>query len=584
MKKLFLIFVFLIFAISNSYDAFAQIETEVRNFPKNSQNQEFQLKSSRLIHDEKIGSKVFEIEVLQAGNYWLSAFFMPTYEKDTLNPIQVFLDKENKPIGTLQAAKNGWQATFLKSEDNRNDKSIYLNKGIHHLVFTSNNEDYPLVDDIKLAQAKTNALISESEYQNFQNPLTKSSIVSPNKSGGITPQIVLPNPNGNYQHDIDTQINYTFWLPIYLTYGSVITLETKNSSGADPVLYLFNADNPNNGSWVNDNFSGVESKLTVGIPATGNYIILIRASNTNISGTCNLWKDGALWISGCDVAGKNWTVPVKNGIPTNAFTCKLTGSPNPDTRIYVAPSATTPIKAYNDDYVGTGNFAWGNASRVKGVYNTGFVLATTRIANFPTCTADVYMNVEPSNLYTSEPNLYPNAKVDDIMKSGSGASYNCFAWVGGVTNKYFTTWDDYWDWYDAVPIQSMDRFLGNNPPRYAGAYTYTRSGATANNSEIDIWGFTNEAHARHASIRKPGNNHPHGYDWESKGGSFDRTMHPRYDIGGLAFGSVIYNYRYTGQMAMRFTTTEPNITFEESIQKGYSRIEKNFLNEEEKKS
>jgi hypothetical protein len=102
------------------------------------------------------------------------------------------------------------------------------------------------------------------------------------------------------------------------------------------------------------------------------------------------------------------------------------------------------------------------------------------------------------------------------------------------------------------PLAGFDKYYSNSPMRYPGAWNYSRTGATAANAVVDLW--KTAADYTHASVTMPGNNNPHGYDWESKPGSFDRTLHPRNALTNANwYGSVSNYYKFTGTYAFWLT-------------------------------
>ena len=89
----------------------------------------------------------------------------------------------------------------------------------------------------------------------------------------------------------------------------------------------------------------------------------------------------------------------------------------------------------------------------------------------------------------------------------------------------------------------------------------------------------------HASVTKPGNDNPHGYDWESKPGGLMRTFHPRDALSNLnpnGYGNIVTYYRYTGVNAARISADSKDISLEESIEKGLSVMDKVEFDLEEK--
>ncbi|GFO97484.1 hypothetical protein ig2599ANME_1688 [groundwater metagenome] len=346
-------------------------------------------------------------------------------------------------------------------------------------------------------------------------------------------------------------------------------------------MFLFNYNDPvNGGSWSDDDGGvGYQSKISVTIPNTGTYYLLLRSYSSSYPGTSDLYKDGSLYASNVALAGtKVYCGGIsKTGI-LNYFTAKLTG----DSRLWLEDSSSWPgkIKGFNDDYAGSGDFYWGLASRVKKQFSPAinYALVSSYSSYNPTGTADLYMKLDNSDIMSS----FENLKADDAIKSApASGTYNCISWSGGITNAWHWPPSPSSPWYDPNPLTAFDKYYGNNPSRYSGAWTYTRSGATESNSVVDLWAKSGVY--THGSVTKPGNDHPHGYDWESKPGSLMRTLHPRYALRGDSYGNVVAYYRWSGTYASgAFSQATGGMTFEESIERGLTQIEKVELSKDEK--
>ena len=62
---------------------------------------------------------------------------------------------------------------------------------------------------------------------------------------------------------------------------------------------------------------------------------------------------------------------------------------------------------------------------------------------------------------------------------------------------------------------------------------------------VALWGQNGSNYFTHASVKKPANDQPHGYDWESKGGiSYDRFFHPKDALVG--YGEIQHYYMKSG--------------------------------------
>lgn len=346
-------------------------------------------------------------------------------------------------------------------------------------------------------------------------------------------------------------------------------------------MFLFSASDPvNGGSWSNDDWgNGYQSKISATITNSGTYYLLLRSYSSSYPGTSDLYKDGSLYASNVALAGTNvYNGGISKTGTLNYFTAKLTG----DSRLWLEDSGSSPgkIRGYNDDYPKYGDFNWGLASRVKQQFSPSinYALVSSYSSSNPTGTADLYMKLDNSDITSS----FPNLKADDAIKSAPASwTYNCISWSGGITNAWNWPPSVGSPWYDSNPLAAFDKYYGNTPSRYAGAWTYTRSGATESNSVVDLWALSGTY--KHASVTKPGNDHPHGYDWESKPGSLMRTFHPRYALSGNDYGNVSNYYRWSGTYALAASGQETGgITFEESVKRGLTVIEKVELSGDEK--
>jgi hypothetical protein len=135
------------------------------------------------------------------------------------------------------------------------------------------------------------------------------------------------------------------------------------------------------------------------------------------------------------------------------------------------------------------------------------------------------------------------------------------------------------------PLASFDNFYAANP-RYGfdgEAMTYSRTGATSSNSAVDLWYNPNyydigNGSYTHGSVTKPGNNQPHGYDWESKPGNMMRSFHPRNSLNN----TQIRGYGYVSQYYRLTSPLRSAMLLDESIARGHSVIENIELTEAEK--
>jgi hypothetical protein len=519
----------------------------------------------------------FDIAVRTTGMYTLQV----------LAPIeagrQLAVDIDGRSNGMLAKNGDGWQ--LAKASFNTTGQQVLLTAGKHQLHFSSSSNQYPIIDQVSLTTSGSDAAL-ERHWNNLDAQLQRMAAMKPasnvpadkNNAAGGGANKLLANPEGTYGHQVDESFAYTTFMWYYFAPGTTVTFETKSST-IDPVLHLFNPNNIDAESWSQDDFGGTwESKLTVTIVSGGSYCLLVRPYYST-TGTTNIYKDGVLVSASTPIGGRNFYNTSTNTGELNFFTCQLTGNTNPDTRLFTLPYSAAPFTGYNDDYYGTGDYYWYRQSRIKknfaAIQYYSFVCAySTTSAGY----ADTYMAVPNSNVY----NYFVNLKQDDAIQAApETGTYNCISWSGGVTTYWsWPPYDPYNVYYVAGnPLAGFDRFYSNTPvKRYSGAANYTRSGATQYNAVVDLWAYAGSY--THGSVRKPGNAHPHGYDWESKPGGTARTFHPRNALNGAApsyYGDVVGYYIPTGTYAARAAGTNGIGTDKEAIDAGYDVADKAAL-------
>lgn len=525
---------------------------------------------------------IYQVELETAGEYVLQSFG----NFSTNNPVYVTVAQSGdlpsdldpgRARYALKIGEDGWQSCRATSTDGTD--RIHLPAGKSDLYLFTKESDFALSDRISISANGYDPEYDEnvSKIKNFIDEQTASGPSdapkeaeprerrNPNAAGDYS--MVIPNPQGNYSHQVNENFNYSTFTYIYLTAGSVITLETSNTVGgtSDPVVHLFDPNNPDARSWTDDDSGpGLESKLTVFIPATANYVLLVRPYSDNVSGTTKVWKNGGLYLNNTPIGGRRFTHVAYSGT-RNFFTAYMTG----DTRLFTLNSVAGNVRGYNDDYWGPGAFPWGLRSRVT--------------KNFPTSINSTYICAYSTSVYSSgvtdtymgNPNgaaysWFPNYNVNDCIQSApSSFVYNCISWSGGITGS--------WKWPPSDPLYAagtelgtFDKFYKNTPARYTGAWNYTRAGANVGNAVIDLWKVgTGATGYTHASVKKPGNNNPHGYDWESKPGSLDRCFHPRNALNGPDYGAVTDYYIFDGTFARSVPGKELITCDADAVRLGY---------------
>ncbi|MEQ1677201.1 MAG: hypothetical protein ABL876_10900 [Chitinophagaceae bacterium] len=532
--------------------AFSQNKSEVKNYPRNFAAGEVSLLQQWTENDGSRSFTAYNIEVPVAGTY--SVAVVSNLQSGTTLPVSV---DDRSTSFRITATEAGWQKTVVSALTKNDAAGLYLTAGHHTIKLSLAGNMPPLVDQVSFSRSGAHAEL-DANWQQFSSRLAQWKQEQPAANTPAADKFqasfdkVLSNPEGNYDHAIDTAFTYSTFQWVYLTAGNTYTFATNNST-KDPVLHLFDPLNIATSSWYDDDYNGTwESNLVVNITVSGSYALLLRPYYASQSGTINVTQNGVPIISNTPIGGQRFATTLRTG-NLNYFTAKLSGV-NPDTRIFTLLTSGSSVTGYNDDYnnASGGTWNWSLCSRIKKNYAAAssyvYVCAynTSKTGN-----CDVYMgNIAATLPISGEASNFPLLKGEDAIQSApSTGTYNCIAWSGGITTSWVWPPSEFSTWYVAGnPLSGFDKYYSNNPVRFPGAWNYTRTGATVSNSVVDLWKTASDY--THASVTNPGNNNPHGYDWESKPGSFDRTLHPRNALQNANwYGSVSNYYKFTGTYA-----------------------------------
>ena len=538
MKKFLSLFLLLCFLVSVS----AQ-QTELKNYPAGKIAGDVKLMYSYGEYSGGVSSAVFAVDVPATNYYYFST--LVNMGRGHLFPVYI----DNVLVNNLSASADGWQYSIA------NSTSVKLGQGKHIIKIAGTNNMVPMVDEIFLtinppAEGKQGTPTGVQKFLDKMEQLQNQPVLKTwENNESIFPSKVLPNPAGEYSHAIDTAFVYSHFSWVWLTPGTYIF--TTSGSTVSRSLAVFNPSNFTQSSSNVNSGPGGESSVTMFASSSAFYGVLLRPTSSGASGTTNILQNGSVIVSNAVIGGKYYSMPTLRGGDMNFFTSKITG----DTRIFTSRFPASSIRGYNDDYNGGGgNWNWGLASRIKKNFNGNDSVQYTFVCAYSpasTGVCDIYMGCGNSNLHQLEPNNFPNLTDDDAIRSAPATgNYNCIAWSGGITTSW--VWPpsslSTYNCNNNNVLLCFDNFYSNNPVRYPGAWNYTRTGATVNNSVVDLW-KTASAYT-HASVFKPGNNHPHGYDWESKPGGTNRTFHPRNALQQPNwYGAVSNYYRPTGSFA-----------------------------------
>ena len=460
--------------------------------------------------------------------------------------------------------ESGWQEAHTVG------KAVTLNKGNNTIIFTSNDKDIPNIKGIEVfINKKRIAPFSDTSFAG-KNATGEKANLSEKRSAEIQPRIYKPTYRGGGV-SMNQTYGYTFSMPIHYNAGERASFyaPTANdpkygfyASDIDFNLYLFH-ENP---ALFSESASSTNKSIfwEIEVPYTGLYYLLVEAKNqgdynsvallirnslykTFASNTSfGAYKEapmGYIYVSNTDSCYNIFTV---NGRSSAAY---YEADPCLWLKKYDWEKNRETIVAYNDNNDTPSDFNWGKNARIRTKLPDGESYNTLLSSAFPsygtTDTCDFYH----SFWNTPAPqNYFQNLKDEDRIESYTyDNDFNCVSWTCGDINTWLWPRGDNNDikWFDKLYNNETVSSTFGNYKRADGSLKYTRQGATAENSVIDVWGFigNGEFIFTHTSIRNYSDGIPHGYDWESKLGTNPRIFHPRYSLESIDFGKVIVHYR-----------------------------------------
>ncbi len=531
----------------------------------------------------------------KSKEYYIAAFMNGDPDDEFINEYPAFLNSDTTVIGILKAGKKGWQAGKLKLNKSDEFKKVKLKGENDTITFIAKAPFTPEIYYIKLVEKKDDEGFDMKGFEDNMKKLKEKDIKQMEEmmekgESKLKSFDIDPYPENYYDLEENVSISYTFYKRIYISRYHPITIETDGGDAAyhDPVLHVF-LDGYNyvvGNSFTDDNSAGgYDAKLTINLTSSnyaGFYIVLVRNKPNRPAGYLDVIIGGTTYSNQRYCSGfvqasgdyySNYTI--LNHFTANTIT---------DSYIFVhsGDANTGKIIASNDDYSHySSEFEWGRASRVRQSYYSssyGNAIVTTHLPS-EYGTADVYMNCRQGDTAG-----FRNLKPIDAIRSGNNSyskdndnwGYNCAGYGGGFPNPdrirhplFFYNWwywpplDDDKPWHDSTSaLNSFNNYFGNNwdeeddddcdiceGKRYIDAMTFgNRKTTMGSNSCVALWYNSSiEGGYTHVSVKKPANNQPHGYDWESKPGKNNRIFHPRdalVSYSGQNYGSIKYFYDY----------------------------------------
>ena len=178
---------------------------------------------------------------------------------------------------------------------------------------------------------------------------------------------------------------------------------------------------------------------------------------------------------------------------------------------------------------------------------------------------DVYCGLidAPSKYLTKFPNLKSG---DAILLGEDNASYNSAAWAGGIIKK--NIWIGNTSYGLPYGWASWDNYFANNPLRYIGAKSYSRTGT----GELAVVMYSKDntmSGVSHFAVTNHANDRMHGFAYDSKIGSWGRITHETNSLNGTEYGQpyVMY-YEDESATSASAKSKERVYTLQNSIEDG----------------
>ncbi|MCE5331247.1 MAG: hypothetical protein LLF95_03790, partial [Bacteroidales bacterium] len=215
------------------------------------------VKKSTVSVEGNYAYRTFEVEIAEAGEYFLSAWLMGVQTKDgDYVPYDLIINGV-KQIAKMAPTRSNWQSVELKNEKSVNI-TVKLTGGLNKVVFISKLPDVADVEFVKFSKDANSVKLDDSKYLNYvkearvnmelnKELIGKDSITEPK----IQKVFQLSNPGGNYTHYMDVTFSYTTYKTYYFSAGQQVFFTTYAPSGYEHVLEVFSAyNNTENYSWA----------------------------------------------------------------------------------------------------------------------------------------------------------------------------------------------------------------------------------------------------------------------------------------------------------------------------------------------
>ncbi|MBQ7440896.1 MAG: hypothetical protein IJV52_05155 [Prevotella sp.] len=477
----------------------------------------------------------FYVYATVSQNYYIKFWVMGVKHFDgTFSKYGIRVDN-GSVTDTIVTTQADWQMRTPK-----NSQTMYLTEGYHEISLEGTINDIPNAE--RVASYSYSPFIYNSSiyrdnaaYAAMKSHTEITSLSGPDYLSTDYRQISYKTteldplgPPYHYDADLNKNVFYSFFRLEHFTQGQYFSCNTTAADTLSHVIHLFNLSD-NSISFTSAASTNGNASLFCIIPQTGFYYVLVRTTDPNQWGTCQLNINGSRYFENVPICCSRTNI--SSPFSDRTYSCFATSDVGDPMIMLMAPGSTGGVLNYNDDYhpSSPSGIDWKKNSRIDGALSNNQWIFTL-VKSYPTPSfkrCDIYTRCERTN---STLFSFYNYLTDDIMYSSYPTNfYNCISWaVGDWIYGYWIPWDDGNEFVDSIFT----------------AYGY-HSGESEEKARIDLWGITDgygNIEYTHGSVRAKRHQYSGGYAWESKLGSSFRVFHPRYALIGASYGSVIGHY------------------------------------------
>ena len=485
----------------------------------------------------------FKVTASSSGNYSLRFWLMGVKHTDATYSSYAMRIDNNAISDYVTTDRGDWH---LYQPDNT--PSTYLTQGQHEIHLEGTLSDVPNAERVMTPEI-TSFMNANTRYAKMKNHENYANYSVFNADSLETYHRVI-NYNrledditkGPFQFnaELNKKVYYTFFRLEYYTQGQTVSITTDEVNGVGHVLNVFSKSSSYNTTWADSTYNG-HANLTITIPRTDFYYVMVRTQTPADYGTCNLTINNDKRFEGVPISNSH--TPLQHIHYGPIYSCFAKSSVG-DPVIFLVRSDGKVID-FNDDYpYSTSNYNWQRNARIDGLLFTNFWLQTTA-KSYPPETIqrfDIHVGCKIDNFGDDE---LISSDVSDVLNW----NFNCIAWSVGE----WTTWIDPYD--NILQFDSLYALNGFERTTDAGQ------------AKIDLWRDPSTLEFTHASVKAKATPYAAGYDWESKKGGLERVFHPRYSLTG--YGQVSHHYKKTYNSIIPLTLMSFSFSQQETAQIEY---------------